>query len=80
MGLGNPSLKVKIMIESNPLTSRICLRRLDVAGAESLPSGEPSADAAPEPLMWCFESLVSHASSSPEVFVSFADTVITLSR
>ena len=32
MGLGIPLLKLKIMLESNPLTSIICVRRLAVAG------------------------------------------------
>ena len=32
MGLGIPPLKFKIMLESNPLTSRIVVRRLAVAG------------------------------------------------
>ena len=36
MGLGIPPLKTKILLESNPLTSIILVRRLAVLGEEGL--------------------------------------------
>ena len=81
MGLGIPPLRIKILLGSSPLKSRILVRRLavPVSVKKAIPLSEPlsrnpAAETALQPLTWCSESLSSHQSPSPEEECFFTGT------
>ena len=77
VGMRIPPLKIQILLESNPLKSRILVRRLAVpASVKGTPLFcEPwpcnlAAETAVQPPIWCSERRSSHMSSSGFVFTS----------